>query len=77
MKSQTEAAKELAEVDMIIRDEISMVSKEAFKAADSLLRDILDEPNKPFGGIIAVFGGDSSNSADVLTSGRNTLNPFT
>ena len=67
MKSQTEAAKEIAEVDIIILDEISMVSNEAFKAADSLLRDILDGPNEPFGGIIAVFGGDSSNFVDSGT----------
>ncbi|KHJ89452.1 hypothetical protein OESDEN_10722 [Oesophagostomum dentatum] len=57
MKRQQKEARELAETDIIIWDEISMAPKCSFEAVDSLLRDIMQN-DVPFGGKLFVIGGD-------------------
>lgn len=57
MNRRSKEANELKNADVIIWDEISMVSKHAFDAVDALLRDIM-QTDKPFGGKMVVVGGD-------------------
>ena len=48
MKRQQEAARDLAETQMIIWDEISMLPKAALEEVDNLLGDVLQK-DTPFG----------------------------
>ncbi|GJT53735.1 DNA helicase [Tanacetum coccineum] len=58
IKKNTHTASLLAETNLIIWDESPMNDKRCFKALDRTLRDILDVPDKLFGGKTIVLGGD-------------------
>ncbi|GKD72973.1 DNA helicase [Tanacetum coccineum] len=58
IKKNTNAASLLAETSLIIWDESPMNDRRCFEALDRKLRDILDDPEKLFGGKTIVLGGD-------------------
>ncbi|GKA57520.1 DNA helicase [Tanacetum coccineum] len=58
IKKNTHAASLLAETNLIIWDESPMNDRRCFKALDWTLRDILNVPDKLFGGKTIVLGGD-------------------
>uniref|UniRef100_A0A8R1I5I4 ATP-dependent DNA helicase n=1 Tax=Caenorhabditis japonica TaxID=281687 RepID=A0A8R1I5I4_CAEJA len=64
-------AKKLKEVDVIIWDECSMISKTALETADFVLRDLTDSPF-PFGGKLMVLGGDFRQILPVIRRGTKT-----
>lgn len=45
-------------VDILVIDEVSMMSKKIFDLLDMLGRKLRNQPDKPFGGIQLVFSGD-------------------
>uniref|UniRef100_A0A8R1EI30 ATP-dependent DNA helicase n=1 Tax=Caenorhabditis japonica TaxID=281687 RepID=A0A8R1EI30_CAEJA len=63
--------KKLKEVDVIIWDECSMISKTALETADFVLRDLPDSPFS-FGGKRIVLGGDFSQILPVIRRGTKT-----
>jgi hypothetical protein len=66
---QSEMARLLADVDLIIWDEVTMQHRFAFEAVDRLLCDI--RRNKQlFGGIPAVLGGDWAQTLPVVPRGN-------
>lgn len=54
---------------LIIWDEITMQHRYAAEAVDRTCRDILDTPDRPFGGITMVFGGDFQQILPVVPRG--------
>ncbi|GKC15123.1 DNA helicase [Tanacetum coccineum] len=58
IKKNTHAASLLAATNLIIWDESPMNDKRCFEALDRTLRDILNVPEKLFGGKTIVLGGD-------------------
>ncbi|KAK9073669.1 hypothetical protein SSX86_006263 [Deinandra increscens subsp. villosa] len=54
----SQAAHILIHTSLIIWDEAPMSDRKCFEALDRTLRDILDEPNMPFGGKSVLLGGD-------------------
>ncbi|VDL75253.1 unnamed protein product [Nippostrongylus brasiliensis] len=56
------------ETDVIIWDKISMVSKAAFEAVDTVLRDLMQN-NIPFGGKLIVVGGDFRQTLPIVQHG--------
>ncbi|GKD27678.1 DNA helicase [Tanacetum coccineum] len=58
IKKNTNAASLLAETSLIIWDESPMNDRRCFEALDRTLRDVLDDPDKLFGGKTIVLGGD-------------------
>uniref|UniRef100_A0A8R1HK93 ATP-dependent DNA helicase n=1 Tax=Caenorhabditis japonica TaxID=281687 RepID=A0A8R1HK93_CAEJA len=67
----SDEAKKLKEVDVIIWDECSMISKTALETADFVLRDLTDSPS-PFGGKRIVLGGDFRQILPVIRHGTKT-----
>uniref|UniRef100_A0A8R1ID26 ATP-dependent DNA helicase n=1 Tax=Caenorhabditis japonica TaxID=281687 RepID=A0A8R1ID26_CAEJA len=63
--------KKLKEVDVIIWDECSMISKTALETADFVLRDLPDSPFS-FGGKRIVLGGDFRQILPVIRRGTKT-----
>uniref|UniRef100_A0A8R1ECT1 ATP-dependent DNA helicase n=1 Tax=Caenorhabditis japonica TaxID=281687 RepID=A0A8R1ECT1_CAEJA len=63
--------KKLEEVDVIIWDECSMISKTALETADFVLRDFTDSLF-PFGGKRIVLGGDFRQILPVIRRGTKT-----
>jgi hypothetical protein len=59
----------LKQTGVIIWDEVPMQHKQAVEALDRTLRDLLGEPDKPFGGITMVFGGDFRQTLPVVPRG--------
>ena len=56
-KRTRKEARLLAQVDVLIWDEASMISRTAFETTDAVLRDIT-QIDRPFGGKIVILGGD-------------------
>jgi len=54
---------------LIIWDEITMQNRYAAEAVDRTCRDLLNTPNRPFGGITVVFGGDFQQILPVVRDG--------
>lgn len=54
---------------LIIWDEITMQHRYAAEAVDRTCRDILGAPDRPFGGITVVFGGDFQQILPVVPRG--------
>jgi len=54
---------------LIIWDEITMQHRYAAEAVDRTCRDILSTPDRPFGGITIVFGGDFQQVLPVVPRG--------
>jgi len=56
----------LKHTKIIIWDEVPMQHKHAVTSVDRLLRDLLGEEGKPFGGITVLFGGDFRQTLPVV-----------
>jgi len=56
----------LRKTKIIIWDEVPMQHKHAVASVDRLLRDLLNEADKPFGGITVLFGGDFRQTLPVV-----------
>ena len=54
---------------LIIWDEITMQHRYAAEAVDRTCRDLLNTPDRPFGGITIVFGGDFQQILPVVRNG--------
>lgn len=73
MKRQQKEARMLMETEAIIWDEISMASKGAFEAVESLLRDLMQN-DRPFGGKLIIVGGDFRQTLPIVEhGGRNEV----
>ena len=69
LKLNSRQAKCLRKSKVILIDEITMVPYCALDTIDTLMKDIMNEPNKPFGGKIMVFGGDFMQTLPVVKHG--------
>jgi len=66
---QSGTTKLLQASSLIIWDEASMTKRQAIKALDNSLRDVMDRPELPFGGKTIVFGGDFRQVLPVVRRG--------
>jgi hypothetical protein len=66
VKKNTHMHDVLKQTKAIIWDEVPMQHKHAVASVDRLLRDLLNEANKPFGGITVLFGGDFRQTLPVV-----------
>ncbi|GJU75430.1 DNA helicase [Tanacetum coccineum] len=72
IKKNTHAGNLLAETDLIIRDESPMNDRRCFETLDRTLRDIMNVPDKLFGGKSVVLGGDFRQTLPVKKGGTKT-----
>ena len=63
----------LRRTDIILWDECTMSSKFVVDAVDRALRDILNEPELPFGGKLIVFGGDFRQTLCVVENANRAM----
>ncbi|VDP52139.1 unnamed protein product [Heligmosomoides polygyrus] len=68
IKRQSEEARFLSKIDVIIWDEAPMAPKQALEAVNALLQDIMQN-SKPFGGKIMLLGGDFRQMLPVIEKG--------
>ncbi|WVZ75909.1 hypothetical protein U9M48_023928 [Paspalum notatum var. saurae] len=66
---QSGTTKLLKEASLIIWDEATMTRRQAVEALDNSMRDILNAPDRPFGGKTVVFGGDFRQVLPVIRKG--------
>ncbi|KAL6839328.1 hypothetical protein ACP4OV_031000 [Aristida adscensionis] len=66
---QSGTAKLLRTASLIIWDEASMTKRQAIEALDNSMRDIMEQPELPFGGKTIVFGGDFRQVLPVMRKG--------
>ncbi|XP_073359004.1 uncharacterized protein [Aegilops tauschii subsp. strangulata] len=66
---QSGTAKLLQSASLIIWDEASMTKRQAVKALDNSMRDVMSRPDLPFGGKTVVFGGDFRQVLPVVRKG--------
>jgi hypothetical protein len=66
---QSGTAKLLQTASLIIWDEASMTKRQAVEALNNSLRDIMDQPDLPFGGKTVVFGGDFRQVLPIVRRG--------
>ena len=66
---QSYLGRQLADVDLIIWDEVTMQNRFAFEAVDRLLRDMRRNDDHLFGGVPAVLGGDWAQTLPVVPRG--------
>jgi len=69
IKKGSMKAELLRHVSLIIWDEPPMQHHHVAEAVDRTLRDILDEPDRPFGGITVAWGGDFQQTLPVVVKG--------
>jgi hypothetical protein len=69
---QSGTAKLLQATSLIIWDEATMTKRQTVEALDKSMRDIMDEPNIPFGGKTIVFGGDFRQVLPVVRKGTRS-----
>ena len=62
--------RQLADVDLIIWDEVTMQNRFAFEAVDRMLRDVRRNDDDLFGGVPAVLGGDWAQTLPVVPRGN-------
>ncbi|WVZ64734.1 hypothetical protein U9M48_014211 [Paspalum notatum var. saurae] len=67
---QSGTAKLLKEASLIIWDEATMTRRQAVEALDNSMRDIMNAPDRPFGGKTVVFGGDFRQVPQLSERGR-------
>ena len=58
MMVHSEEAQQLRDCRLFVVDEASMVSRAMLECVDSLLKDIMQKPNVPFGGKVILLTGD-------------------
>lgn len=66
MSLKSEQARSLFHSKLIVIDEISMLPKHGLRCIDRLLRDIMSNPDLPFGGKVIVVGGDFRQTLPVV-----------
>ncbi|XP_051213788.2 ATP-dependent DNA helicase PIF1-like [Lolium perenne] len=66
---QSGTAKLLRMASLILWDEATMTKRQAIEALDRSMRDIMECPNRPFGGKTVVFGGDFRQVLPVVRKG--------
>ena len=69
---QSGTAKLLMSASLIIWDEASMTRRQAVEALDNSMRDIMAQPDLPFGGKTVVFGGDFRQVLPVVRKGTRS-----
>lgn len=69
IKKNTQLATLLLETTIVIWDEAPMTNRKCFEALDRTLRDILDQPTRPFGGKTILLGGDFRQTLPVKPKG--------
>ncbi|KAL6909895.1 hypothetical protein ACP4OV_001554 [Aristida adscensionis] len=70
---QSGTAKLLRTASLIIWDEASMTKRQAIEALDNSMRDIMEQPELPFGGKTIVFGGDFRQVLPVVRKGSRNM----
>ena len=65
----SQLAELIKKTDLVIWDEAPMQHRHNMEAVDKTFRDILDEKEKPFGGLSIVFGGDFQQILPVIIQG--------
>lgn len=65
----SELAKKIRNVDLIIWDEATMSNKAMFECLNTSLNDICDTPNKLFGNKIVLMGGDFRQTLPIVKHG--------
>jgi len=70
IKRGSDRAELLKQTSLIIWDEVPMQHRHVVEAVDRTLRDILDHPNLPFGGITVAWGGDFQQTLPVVPKGK-------
>ena len=63
----------LNETSLIIWDESASQNHYVIEAVDRTLRDLLNQPNRPFGGITVLFSGDFRQTLPVIQHGSREL----
>ena len=58
MRLDGERATRLKEATLLIWDEVPMAERNVVNVVDTFLRELMEEPEYPFGGKIVIFGGD-------------------
>ena len=66
IKPRSVAADLLRDAAILVWDEAPTAPKAALKAADELLRDLMCQPDVPFGGKVVVLGGDCRQIPSIL-----------
>ncbi|GJV30342.1 DNA helicase, partial [Tanacetum coccineum] len=69
IKKNTQLATLIKETCLIIWDESPMNDRRCFETLDRTLRDVLDEPNRVFGGKTVMLGGDFRQTLPVKKCG--------
>jgi PIF1-like helicase len=67
---QSYLGRQLADVDLIIWDEVTMQNRFAFEAVDRLLRDMRGNDRDLFGGVPIVLGGDWAQTLPIVPRGN-------
>lgn len=69
---RSDTGKLLCRADIIIWDEVPMQNRFAFEAVDRMLRDVRKCDQRPFGGLIMLFGGDFAQTLPVIRLGTRS-----
>ncbi|KAF8752546.1 Helitron helicase-like domain at N-terminus [Rhizoctonia solani] len=69
ISKRSELAALIARTDLIIWDEVPMQHRFCAEAFNHTCKDIANHPDKPFGGITVVFGGDFRQTLPVIPKG--------
>jgi hypothetical protein len=70
IKRGSALAELLKQVSLIIWDEVPMQHRHVVEAVDRTCRDILEHPDRPFGGITVAWGGDFQQTLPVVPRGN-------
>ena len=65
IEANSQQADQLRQCKLFIIDEASMVSRAMLECVDRLLRDLMQQPNVPFGGKVMLLTGDFRQCAPV------------
>ena len=69
LRLQSAEASNIKRAQLILWDEITMAPYYALDAIDTFLKELMNEPELPFGGKIMVFGGDLMQTLPVVKHG--------
>jgi PIF1-like helicase len=69
IKKNSDKAAILKEASLLLWDEAARQHRHAIEAIDRILRDFLDQPDLPFGGIMVAFGGDFQQTLPIVPKG--------
>ena len=69
IKKNSLKGKLLRKTRLNIQDEVPMQHKFAPEVIDRILRDFMDQPDLPFGGVTVAFGGDFQQTLPIIPKG--------